>query len=113
MSELLTVLCHANRNLGATINLLGAEVGIPTADDLATVLTELLRVGEALQRHPQLEHDAEVVQQIRLYRYHLEQLRERMPSLQAQLLVERARLEAERSHLASSSAWAEVCRGTR
>jgi hypothetical protein len=115
LSEFLQILRHANRNLAEVLNLLGSGASaIPiTADDLARVLTELLRVGEVLQNKPLPEAHPELAAEIRKYRSQLEQLRALMPSLQAQLLVERARLEAERSHLEASSAWAEVCRNTR
>ena len=115
MADFLHILRQANRNLDAVLTLWKASApGIPiTADDLACVLTELLRVAEELQNRHIPETQPELTDEICKYRSHLEKLRTLMPLLQTKLLVERARLEAERSHLEAGSAWADLCRSTR
>ncbi len=116
MSDLLERLQQANRKLGAAVTLLNSQSSPTVAlapAQLGVILTELLRVGEALQQGKPRNRDPEIDIEIRQYRSHLEQLRVLMPCLHAQLLTERARLEAERSHLEMASAWAEVSRTSR
>jgi hypothetical protein len=114
--ELLQRLNQANQTLSKVLALLtnggSGQVAI-TPDDLAGMLAELLRVGEWLKDRRIRENDSEVAWAIREYRGHLELLGMLMPSLHAQLLTERARLEAERSHLEAASAWAGTSRDTR
>jgi hypothetical protein len=116
MSELLQRLRQANHTLSAAIVLLNAParagIGI-TPEQLAGVLSELLRVGEWLQRKAVPQNDPEVAVAVQQYRESLQQLQSLLPALHAQLLTERARLEAERSHLESASAWAGASHNTR
>ena len=116
MPDLLPRLKQANQKLSTVVALLSsspaAKVAI-TPDLLAAAFTEILRVGEWLQQGGIRDSDPETDIEIRQYRSHLEQLRVLMPCLHAQLLTERARLEAERSHLETASAWAEVSHTTR
>ncbi len=116
MTELLQRLNHANQTLGKVLTLLTAggsgQVAI-TPKHLAGMLTEMLEVGERLKDRSARENDPEVARAVRDYRGHLEHLRTLMPSLHAQLLTERVRLEAERSHLEAASAWAGSSRNTR
>lgn len=116
MTELLHRLKRANRTLSEVLAGLTAggsvEVGI-TADHLAAMLAELLRVGEWLKDRRAGEDLPEMAAALCEYRGHLERLRTLMPSLHAQLLTERARLEAERAHLEAASAWAGSARNTR
>ena len=108
MSELLVCLNHANQNLQRLLEMLAGDddVHAITSDGLASILTELLRVGEHIQNEPPAKRDPEISCAIRVYRGHLERLHFLMPTLHARLLTERARLEGERSHLEAASAWA-------
>ncbi len=116
MSEFLPRLRQANHTLRTVIALLTSparsEVTIKP-EHLSGILTELLRVGECLQREAVPPGDSELAAAVQEYRQSLEQLRSLLPALQAQLLTERARLEAERSHLETASAWAEAAHNTR
>ena len=115
MPELLDRLNRANEHLARVLGLLteAPAAGVPlTPEHLSNMLIELLSIGERLQRR-HAEHDPELANAIRVYRQHLERLRACLPCLHAQLLTERARLEAERSHLEAASAWAGSSRRTR
>ncbi len=116
MSEWLQRLRQANYTLSTVIALLnvpaGSGIGI-TPEHLAGVLTELLRVGEWLQKETAPQCDPEIAAAVQQYRQWLQQLQSLLPALHARLLTERARLEAERSHLETASAWAAGSHNTR
>jgi hypothetical protein len=85
-----------------------------TSKDITTLLSELAHVGAELRAEPfptpgtDPEFDAELQQ----YRRNVERLRELLPSIHCQLLVERARLEAQRARLQSADQWARASRQT-
>ena len=83
MSELLQRLRQANRTLSAAIVLLNAParagIGI-TPEQLAGVLSELLRVGEWLQRKAVPQNDPEVAVAVQQYRESLQQLQSLLPA---------------------------------
>ena len=115
MSQLLERVQHANQNLGQLVDMLAADqerIRI-TPEHLSILLAELLRVGETVQSEGVPENDPELSMALHQYRQHMERLRELLPSLQACLLNERARLEAERSHLEAACAWTESSKHTR
>jgi hypothetical protein len=98
----------ANRKLDLLLDILRpaqASFSI-SAEHMAAVLAEVLRVGEWLRAG--LAHNAEgrMAQELERYRLHLEQLRQLLPNVHAQLLTERSRLAAERTHLEATAAWA-------
>ena len=111
MSAFLLDLQHANQRLERLLkghNRPDVYRTESRQEDLAAVLSEILQVGEWLARHEFPAGDPELARELSHYRIHLEQMRDLMPVLHAELLTERARLEAERSHLESASAWAEA-----
>jgi hypothetical protein len=115
VTDLLQRLKVANQNLSQLIQLLlpsdspREPIG---PDHLAVVLTEILTVGEWLQNGRVPGDDVGLAAAIRQYRNHLERLRGLLPSLHADLLTERARLESERSHLEAATAWTGASRST-
>ena|SRR5215813_1755717 len=115
MESLMSVhaLEDANRKLDLLVEVLrpAQESFSVSAEHMAAVLGELLRVGEWLRAG--LAHNAEgrLAEELEHYRLHLEHLRQILPSVHAQLLTERSRLQAERAHLEASAAWARSVRG--
>jgi hypothetical protein len=85
-----------------------------TPDHITALLSELSRAGAELRAQPipargtDPEFDAELEQ----YRRSVERLREILPSIHSQLLVERARLEAQRARVRSAAEWARASRQT-
>jgi uncharacterized membrane protein YccC len=98
----------ANRKLDLLLKVLQpARDACPIrAEHMAAVLAEVLRVGEWLRAGLANRKDGRIPAELDQYRRHLEQLRQLLPGVHAQLLTERSRLEAERSHLESAAAWA-------
>jgi hypothetical protein len=86
-----------------------SESGRVRPEDLAIVFAQIEGVRDILQARA----DPDLDQALRDYRGFLERLQERMPDLHARLLLERARLEAQRTHLESANLWAEASRSTR
>lgn len=103
----------ANRKLGLLLEVLrpAQESFSISVEHMAAVLGELLRTGEWLRAG--LAHNAEgrLAEELERYRLHLEDLRHLLPSVHAQLLTERSRLQAERAHLEATAAWARSTRG--
>lgn len=114
-------LCHRLRNancrLGPWLDCLVPSDGhsvLATPEQLSKLLSELLDAGAALRAHPlplpgtDPELDFELTQ----YRRHVERLREMLPSIHSQLLLERSRLEAQRSRVKAAAEWARASRQT-
>ena len=81
------------------------------SEHLARVLAELLLAGEFLRDGVAgAESDPELSGQIGEYRKNVERLRSLLPTLHANLLNERARLESERAHLELAAEWARASR---
>jgi hypothetical protein len=82
-----------------------------TPEHMAALLAELLCAGEWLGAG--LAHNAEggMANELERYRLRLEQLRHLLPTLHAQLLTERSRLQAEKNHLEATAAWARSTLG--
>ncbi len=103
-------IADANRKLDLLLQVLrpAQESFSISAEHMAAVLAEVLRVGEWLRAG--LAHNAEgrMAEELERYRLHLEQLRQLLPSVHAQLLTERSRLQAERAHLDAAAAWART-----
>lgn len=78
-----------------------------TAEQMAAILAEVMRVGDWLQAGLARDPDPVLQQELGRYRLHLEQLRATLPGVYTRLLTERSRIQAERAHLESASAWAQ------
>ena len=94
-----------------------AECGlrkVVTPQAIAALLSELCRVGAWLRVEPlpAKGDDPEFGQELEQYRRNVELLRGLMPSIQGQLLAERARLEAQRARVMSAADWARASRQT-
>lgn len=113
-SQLATELGQANRRLRSWLQNLAPEAnaGPATPLQMNALLGELLKAGERLRAGfppaPAPELDSEIFD----YRKNLEQLRDLMPFIHAQLLKERARLEQERTRLESAGQWAQASQQT-
>jgi hypothetical protein len=107
---------HASQSLAQLLDSMAscpAGPGSVSAEVLATAFSEVSKVGAILNERAVTSSDPELEEAFRGYRVLLERLRASMPDLQARLLTERARLEAQRSHLENANIWAEVSRLTR
>lgn len=85
-----------------------------TPDHITALLSELVGVGAQLRMHPLPAKgtDPELESELERYRRNVERLREVLPSIHSQLLVERARLEAQRARMQSAAEWARASRQT-
>ena len=104
----------SNRELRLLLQGIGdAGVGVKvTPEQLAALLNVLLRVGEWIRSGQTSDPEPALARELEEYRHHMEALRRLMPSVQACLLTERARLEADRAHLQAAAAWAGSSRHT-
>lgn len=85
-----------------------------TPEHMAALLSELLRVGARLRADqlPATGADPELDRELEEYRGHVERLRELLPCIHRELLVERARLEVQRTRVKSAAEWARASRQT-
>jgi hypothetical protein len=85
-----------------------------TPDRITALLSELSRAGAELRAQPipATGTDPELDRELDRYRGNVQQLREILPSVHSQLLVERARLEAQRARVQSAAEWARASRQT-
>lgn len=83
-------------------------------EQLTAILSELLKTGAALraQPTPQAGTDPELDFELARYRRHVERLRDLLPSIHSQLLLERACLEAQRARVKAAAEWARATRQT-
>jgi hypothetical protein len=90
------------------------QPAVATPEQMAALLSELLRAGVALRAEPlpPKGNDPELDAEMERYRSHVERLRDLLPSIHSQLLAERARLEGQRSRVQSAAAWARASRQT-
>ncbi|MFY9561109.1 MAG: hypothetical protein WAQ52_12820 [Terriglobales bacterium] len=107
------VLEDANRKLELLLDILRpAQASFSlTAEHMAAALAEVLRVGEWLRAGLAQSAEGPLAQELERYRLLLADLRQLLPSVHAQLLTERSRLQAERAHLEATAAWAKSARG--
>jgi hypothetical protein len=115
MSFLLHNLRETNSRLSFWLDSIFGESGQPavaTPEQMAGLLSELLRAGSWLRAEPLPANDAdpELNVELELYRSNVERLREILPSIHNQLLMERARLEAQRARVQSAAEWARASR---
>jgi hypothetical protein len=88
-----------------------APVRPATPEQMAGLLSELMRAGEWLRALPS-ERDVGLELELDQYRKNVERLRTVMPSIHSVLLQERARLEQERARVESVAEWARGSRQT-
>jgi hypothetical protein len=117
MPPLSQILRDTNCRLGFLLDSIAAKRGQPattTPEHMGALLSELLRAGVGLRAAPlpTKGNDPELDGQLEIYRRNVETLRELLPSMHTQLLVERARLEAQRTRVQSAAAWARASRQT-
>jgi hypothetical protein len=89
-----------------------APPGAATPQQMAGLLSELLRAGEWLRAGLPREKGPELETELGNYRRNVERLRELLPFIQALLLREKARLEAERARVECAAEWARGSRST-
>jgi hypothetical protein len=105
---------ETNSRLGLLLDSFAPDRAQPrpaTPQQMASLLSELMRAGEWLRGMPSGK-DAAVETELCEYRKNVERLRELLPSIQTALLGERARLEQERARVESAAAWARSSRQT-
>jgi hypothetical protein len=108
---------HANGRLGPWLDhLVPVENNPlpPTPEQLSSLLSELLDAGAALRAQPlpPTGIDPELDFELNQYRRHVERLREILPAIHSELLLERSRLEAQRSRVKAAAEWARASRQT-
>jgi hypothetical protein len=108
---------ETNRRLGFLLDCMLDDQGQPTVaspEQMAALLSELLRAGAELRAKPlpakgnEPGFDGELA----AYRRLVERLRDLLPSIHRQLLMERARLEAQQTRVRSAAEWAQASRQT-
>jgi ABC-type nitrate/sulfonate/bicarbonate transport system substrate-binding protein len=82
-----------------------------TPQQMAGLLSELMRAGEWLRDLPVAKDEA-VEQELSVYRKNVERLRDLLPAIHGALLRERVRLEQERARVESAAEWARGSRQT-
>ncbi len=107
----------ANHRLHCWLGRMVDSPGQPSsiAPELITaLLSELLRVGAGLRAQPLplKGNDPELDDELDTYRRNVERLRELLPSIHTQMLMERARIEAQWSRIHSAAQWARASRET-
>jgi hypothetical protein len=117
MSSLLHNLRGTNRRLNFWLDSMITRPGQPAAatpEPMGALLSELLRAGADLRAQPVSArgNDPEMDTELEQYRRNVERLRELLPSIHNQLLLERARLEAQRARVRSAAEWARASRQT-
>lgn len=105
---------ETNARLGSLLDSLipdGAQPRAATPQQMAGLLSELMRAGQWLQGLPP-QRDPGVEVELARYRRNVERLRALLPSIHSTLLRDRARLEQERARVESAAAWARRSRQT-
>ena len=90
------------------------QAAVATPEQMAGLLSELLKVGEGLRAEPIPGHgvDPELDNELEEYRRNVERLQRMLPVIHSQLLVERARLEFQRARVQAAAEWARTSRRT-
>ncbi|MFZ1008606.1 MAG: hypothetical protein WAN65_17325 [Candidatus Sulfotelmatobacter sp.] len=90
------------------------QAAVATPDQMAGLLSELLKAGEGLRAEPipQPGVDPELDHELEKYRWNVERLQRMLPAIHSQLLVERARLEFQRARVQAAAEWARASRRT-
>lgn len=89
---------------------------LATPQQMASLLSELMRAGERLLTLPTpavlAQEDPLLERELGEYRRNVERLRTLLPSIHSTLLAERARLEQERARVESAAEWVRRSRQT-
>jgi len=106
----------SNERLHRRIEGLAAELSLPhphpaRPQEIDALLSELRSNGAWLRTLPP-PREPELEEELSTYRQLIERLRDLLPAVQATLLEERARIERERSRVASALEWARRSRET-
>ncbi len=91
-----------------------AQTAVPSPEQMAALLSELLRVGASLRAEPTSGrgHNRTLDAELETYRRNVERLRDVLPAIHDQLLAERARLEGQRARVRSVAEWARASQQT-
>jgi hypothetical protein len=89
----------------------GAKPSPATPQQMAGLLSELMRAGQRLRALP-AQKEPELQYELNLYRKNVERLHAVLPAIQSTLLAERARLEKERVRVESAAEWVRGSRQT-
>jgi hypothetical protein len=105
-----------NLRLKFRLDALGADAGRPPTAiagprQIASLLSELMQAGTWLRRLPN-RNAPELRDELNAYRQNVERLRDLLPAIHEGLLRERARLEQERTRIASAAEWVRRSRET-
>jgi hypothetical protein len=99
-------LCRANNKLRDILEVLRSEA---SARELANAISELSRSISGPERVSTPDYETpELETQICEYREIIRQLGRILPCVEANLLAEKVRLEAERAHLAVAANWLQA-----
>jgi len=117
MPSLLHNLRETNRRMSYWLDDMDArqeQPAVATSDQMAAMLTELLRTGGYLRSEclPQKADAPELHEELEEYRQHVRRLSELLPSIHSQLLAERARLESQRARVRAAAEWVRASRQT-
>ncbi|MGP0099364.1 MAG: hypothetical protein ACLPHI_20180 [Terriglobales bacterium] len=112
LPDALDTLRQVNQNLRAALLNLRPERKHCSAikpQDFSDILSQLLRAAETLRCPPaDTEAAAALRKETHEYRRILEKLKCFLPDLQGRLLAEKSRLQAVRSQVAATAAWADA-----
>jgi len=117
MPSLLENVCDANQRLHVWLESIvprHAQSGVPTPEQMAALLSELLHVGASLRAEPisGRGHNPALDAELEKYRGYVERIRDILPVIHDELLAERARLEGQRGRVQSAAEWARASRQT-
>jgi hypothetical protein len=103
-----------NGRMGSWLDKVLPQQASVSLEQMSAVLSDLMSTGACLRANPipAKGTDPELDDELERYRQNVERLREILPSLHAQLLKERARIEAQRSRVHSTEEWARSLRQT-
>lgn len=105
-----------NRSLQAWLARFPIERNAPMTiapTELTDLLAALRGVSACLRSLPAANApDAELASEISAYRRNVQLLQQVLPSVQGRLLIEKARLQIARAHVAKAAAWAQVSQKT-
>jgi len=101
-----------NRHLRPAVTRLQCEqerCGAIAPTEFADLLGELRHASDCLRNLPVASlPDDEMAREVSEYKSHLAQLRNLLPSAHGRLLIEKARLENARVHVARAAAWTQA-----
>lgn len=111
-SDIAQELRETNCRMSIWLEDLSAQSAHPARpQQMSALLSELMQIGQRLRRLPS-EKDPALEAELNAYRGHVQRLRMMLPSIHANLLQERSRLERERARVQSAAEWARRSRET-